>query len=67
MEVTFSRNMDGDALVLVDGAVVAIAKKCEGFEDYVVASMEHRLRFQLLSENSIGRKERRGSKARFSG
>jgi hypothetical protein len=35
-EITFSRNHNGDALVLVDGNVAAIAKECSGY-DYVEA------------------------------
>lgn len=34
MNITFSRNHDGDPLVLVDGKVEAIAKNCDGW-DYV--------------------------------
>lgn len=34
MKITFSRNHDGDTLVLVDGVVQAIAKDCEGWEKY---------------------------------
>ena len=30
-KITFSRNHNGDALVLADGDVVAVAKDCEGY------------------------------------
>lgn len=33
MQISFSRNMDGDTLVLVNGRVVALAKECEGYRE----------------------------------
>lgn len=33
MEISFSRNMDGDVLVLVDGEVECLAKDCDGYDD----------------------------------
>ena len=35
-KISFSRNHNGDPLVLVDGNVVTLAKECEGW-DYLVA------------------------------
>lgn len=32
MKISFSRNMDGDVLILVDGEVECLAKDCEGYD-----------------------------------
>ncbi len=40
MLITFSRNHNGDALVLVDGEVKAVAKSCDGYDylrDHIIA------------------------------
>lgn len=53
--ISFSRNMDGDALVLLDGKVHAMAKHCDGWQEVIAIASFNAI---TTAEAQIAREEK---------
>lgn len=52
-KISFSRNMDGDCLILIDGEVVSMAKDCEGWDKTVRLEVSKVILNEMFSANKV--------------